>query len=183
MWFETTKVFLTSGAATGGQSLNAFDNALRSAGIADFNLIRVTSIVPPSIPVYHLPRTRRLVRGEGQLIPTIYEAISSNEIGRRIAVAVGVGMTAPGQKGAGIIFTYSCQGTKDEAERIVRTMVKEGMHAKGYARHRCKVASAAAIVQKTWTVVIAAAVFCDRELEKLFSLKLSPSSGSAKKPK
>ena len=46
-WFETGAVILTHGWSRGGSAINAFDNALRAARIADFNLLRVTSIVPP----------------------------------------------------------------------------------------------------------------------------------------
>jgi len=179
MWFDTTKVFLTAGAGIGGQALNAFDNALRDARIADFNLIRVTSIVPPGIPVYHLPAGLEPIKGEGLLIPTIYEAISSKKVGREIAAAVGIGITIPAVKGAGIIFTYSCFGSKKKAEETVREMVAEGMRAKGYLKHRYEISAASAIVEKDWTCVMASAVFCDKHLEKFF-LSSSKSKSSAK---
>src|SRR6185295_4595230 len=174
MWFDTTKVFLTAGVGTGGQALNAFDKALRDARIADFNLIRVTSIVPPGIPVYHLPSGLEPIKGQGLLIPTIYEAISSKRAGRQISAAVGIGITIPAAKGAGIIFTYSCFGSKKKAEDTVREMVAEGMRAKGYLKHRCEISAASAIVGKDWTCVMASAAFCDKHLERLFLSRVKP---------
>jgi len=168
MWFKTTKVFLTAGTGTGGKALNAFDSALRNAKIADFNLIRVTSIVPAGIPVHHLSPDIKVIKGEGSLIPTIYESISSKKAGREISAAVGIGITVPPTKGAGVIFTYSCSGPKRKAEETVRKMVEEGMNAKGYLKHRCEIAGTSAIVEKDWTCVVAAAVFCDAHLERFF---------------
>lgn len=184
MWFKTTKVFLTAGVGVGRQALNAFDNALRDANIADFNLIRVTSIVPPGIPVHHISPSSEFIKGEGLLIPTIYEAISSKKVGREISAAVGIGITVPAEKGAGIIFTYSCFGSKKKAAETVREMVEEGMRAKGYLKHRCEIAAASAIVEKDWTCVIASAVFCDKHLERFFTSpppKPKPSAKSAPK--
>ena len=45
----------TAGHAEGGTTLNAFDNALLAAGIGNINLIKVSSILPPDVPVVELP--------------------------------------------------------------------------------------------------------------------------------
>lgn len=39
-------VSLTSGHAEGMDDMTSFDNALKAAGIADLNLIKVSSMVP-----------------------------------------------------------------------------------------------------------------------------------------
>ena len=41
------KVFLTSGKGMHESRLGAFENALRQAGIEKYNLVRVSSIMPP----------------------------------------------------------------------------------------------------------------------------------------
>jgi pyruvoyl-dependent arginine decarboxylase len=168
MWFDTTAVFLTKGASTGGQSLNAFDNALRAARIVDFNLIKVSSIVPSGIPISHLSGKHKVIKGNGLLMPTIYEFVSSNELGAKIAVGVGVGLTIPNTKDAGVIFTYSCIGSKRDVERVIAGMVSEGMRAKGYTNHRCEMVAISAIVKRPWTCILAAACFCDDEIVKRF---------------
>lgn len=167
MWFKTTKVLLTTGHGTGGQALVAFDCALRTAGIADFNLIRVTSIVPPGIPVINLVPTDQLIRGEGRMIPTVYETICSNKVGAEISVAVGVGLTPQDEPGAGIIYTYSCFGPKIQADKTIREMIAETMKLKSLHQHRCEVAVTSAVVKKPWTSVLAAALFCDKDLDTI----------------
>ena len=163
MWFETTRVFLTAGKAHGGTALNAFDNALREAGVADFNLIRVTSIIPPQISVEHL--VNREIKGRGLLIPAVYETISSKKRGTRISAAVGVGVT---ERESGMIFSYSNKGSRKEIETVVCKMVDEGMKAKGHSKYNCEVASASVVVSEAWACVFASVVFCERDTERMF---------------
>lgn len=167
MWFETKLVVLTSGYSVGGSPLNAFDNALRQAGIADFNLIRVSSIVPPRVPVRHLKPGVRPVSGEGLMVPAIYETQTSKSIGLVMASAVGVGVARDRDR-AGVVFVSSCEGPEDEAVASVREMVEEGMRAKGIIEYDCEVASAATTVTEAWTAVLAAAFFCDADIAGVF---------------
>lgn len=173
-WFKTTRVVLTAGAATGGTTLNAFDNALRKAGIADFNLIKVTSIVPPGVPVCHLRTSEgSSVAGEGLMLPAVYETLSSDKAGVEISAGVAVGMPPSNIRGAGLIFAYSCEGSKEQVEQVLRAMVEEGVGVKGYPDYRFESSSVSAITSKPWTCVFAAAAFCDPKIEQLLSLELT----------
>lgn len=167
MWFETESVVLTAGAGDGGTDLNAFDNALRAGGIADFNLIKVTSIVPPSVPVYILPKGRYLIVGDGLMVPTIYGTVASMERGTRIAVAVGAGVPTDPTR-AGVVFVHSCIGAKKRADQVVRAMVDEGMAAKGIDTYTVSTAAASVVVRDTWSAVVAAALFCDTDVFHTF---------------
>ena len=42
------KLFLTKGVGRHKEKLSSFELALRSAGIAEYNLVKVSSIVPPN---------------------------------------------------------------------------------------------------------------------------------------
>ena len=42
-----SKIYITKGTGKGSTSISAFDAALEEAGIADYNLIYLSSIVPP----------------------------------------------------------------------------------------------------------------------------------------
>lgn len=82
------KFFLTAAGSEGNNELNAFDNALMKARIGNINLIRVTSILPPSAeyaPDLQIP--------PGSLVPTAYGYIISEVPGELIAAAVGVGFS------------------------------------------------------------------------------------------
>jgi arginine decarboxylase len=165
MWFETKRVVLTAGTGVGGSSLNAFDNALRNAGIADFNLIKVSSIVPPGVPVCRLRVGTQPVRGEGLMVPTIYADMESVEIDAEVAVAVGAGIPTVDDSAAGIVFVSYCAGRRKDAEHAVEEMVREGMEEKRAGLHEIAVASAHAVVERPWTAVVAAALFMDSTIE------------------
>ncbi len=48
-------VGVTAAVGVGPTSLAAFDDALVSAGIANFNLVRLSSVIPPGTSVRHVP--------------------------------------------------------------------------------------------------------------------------------
>jgi arginine decarboxylase len=45
------KIHLSSGIGTGPTKLSAFDSALNHAGIANYNLIRLSSVIPPETEI------------------------------------------------------------------------------------------------------------------------------------
>ena len=55
---------LTSGVGTGPTELAAFDAALLDAGIANFNLIRLSSVIPPGSVIRRPPGGRASPAGE-----------------------------------------------------------------------------------------------------------------------
>lgn len=172
MWFETKRVYLTAGTAAGLTPLNAFDNSLVAAGIAHFNLIRVSSIVPAGVPVEHLRSGSVIVDGEGRMAPTIYETIMSSDRGCEIASAVGVAVPRD-QARCAVVFTYSGPVSRNQAEQRVSDMVTESMQVRGCTEYDIVVKAASAIVEKENTMVLSAAVFCDADLCVVFESNLS----------
>src|SRR5258705_11052120 len=79
-----TMAAATAGHAEGGTTLNAFDNALLAAGIGNINLIKVSSILPPEVPVIDLPKIK-----PGAIVPTAYAAMTSETPGETAPAAVG----------------------------------------------------------------------------------------------
>ena len=57
---KVTLAAATAGHAEGGTALNAFDNALLAAGIGNINLIKISSILPPDVPVIELRRDEKV---------------------------------------------------------------------------------------------------------------------------
>lgn len=115
-----TKFFMVSGFGEGITSLNAFDSALMNAGVANTNLLRVTSILPPGckeVKPFKLPY--------GALVPVVYSLKTSSTKDELISAGVGAGIPVDKEK-PGLLMEYSCRGSKKEAERILREMVEEG---------------------------------------------------------
>lgn len=110
---------LVKGAAEGRTRLNAFDNALLEAGVGDTNLMRMSSILPPSavqkpIDAIELPK--------GGLIPLAYAAIDSSTPGQFISSAVAAGIPEDDTE-PGVIMEFEDHSRLADVEAIVRQMV------------------------------------------------------------
>ena len=108
---KVTMAAATAGHAEGGTTLNAFDNALLAAGIGNINLIKVSSILPPEVPVIDLPKIK-----PGAIVPTAYAAMTSETPGEIVAAAVGYALPDDPAKN-GVIMEFHGVASKAEAER------------------------------------------------------------------
>ena len=89
--FVPTRVFFTKGIGKHKEKLNSFELALRSAGIERFNLVSVSSILPPGCKL--ITREKGLQKLEqGQITYTVMSKNSSNEPGRLLVAAIGWAM-------------------------------------------------------------------------------------------
>jgi len=176
MWFNTKLVALASGAATGGSAINAFDNALRNAGIADFNLLRVSSIIPPQTPIHRLDPAMGIVKGVGRMIPAVYETLITDTVGETVAVGIGVGVPR-GSDDSGVIFPASGSGTGDQVEAKLKTIIDEGMVSmRRVGSYDLRTIIAEATSEGPWTCVVAALLFFDDDLTPLVAKNLVPLS-------
>lgn len=89
MPFVAREMFLTYGVGRHREKLASFELALRDANIAEYNIVRVSSIFPP--------RCKMVSRNEGvkklhpgQVLFTVVAETSTNEPHRLIASSIGV---------------------------------------------------------------------------------------------
>ncbi len=68
----TPHIRVSAGAGSGRTPLSAFDAALREAGVADFNLVRLSSVIPPGALVETVQGEDQLVGGHGDLLYCVY---------------------------------------------------------------------------------------------------------------
>lgn len=144
------KAFITAGAAEGTKALTAFDKALLAAGIGNLNLVRVSSILPPSCEF-----VERLDIPPGSLVPTAYGSIVSGSPGELIAAAVGIGFS---DDSFGTIMEFSGRCSAADAEREVTAMVHEAFAERGMELADLKVAAAEIRVDRTPAAAVAAVV-------------------------
>jgi arginine decarboxylase len=85
------KIFLTKGAGTHKERLTSFELALRDAGIASYNLVYVSSIVPPSCNVLPKNEVLELLK-PGQILFRVMSRIDTNEPNRLMAAAIGLAL-------------------------------------------------------------------------------------------
>lgn len=132
MWILPTRVVLTSGTGTGSTALRALDAALLNAGIGDFNLVRVSSIVPAGAEVCYMERGGKgyvAKISKGTIIPVVYSMVTSGEVGETIAAALAVGIPQDRNRN-GVIFEASVVGSKQTAEDQACRMVEEALLAR-----------------------------------------------------
>jgi arginine decarboxylase len=82
-------LFFTRGVGRHREKLTSFELALRDAGIAQFNLVRVSSIFPPHCKVFTRQRGLKVLRA-GQIVHVVMSENATNEPHRLIAASVGV---------------------------------------------------------------------------------------------
>lgn len=87
--FVPKELFFTKGVGTHREKLTSFEQALRTAGIAACNLVRVSSIFPPGCQI--VSRQEGIRRLEpGQITFVVMSEAATNEPHRLIAATVGV---------------------------------------------------------------------------------------------
>lgn len=88
-----TKVFFTKGVGIAKEQLASFESALRSAGIEKFNLVSVSSILPPGCK--KIPREKGLeLLKAGEIVHCVLARNSTNEPNRLVAASIGCAMPA-----------------------------------------------------------------------------------------
>src|SRR5262244_4583229 len=87
--FGAKRIFLTQGVGKHREKLSSFEMALRSAGIAQYNLVRVSSIFPPHCKLVTPHEGHKLLRS-GQVLHVVMSENATNEAHRLLAASVGV---------------------------------------------------------------------------------------------
>jgi arginine decarboxylase len=82
------KVFFTRGVGVHKEKLNSFELALRDARIEKYNLVRVSSILPPECQIISRAKGLSYLK-PGEIVYTVLSTNSSNEKGRIISAAIG----------------------------------------------------------------------------------------------
>ena len=82
-------IFLTRGVGRHREKLSSFEMALRDCGIAQFNLVRVSSIYPPGCE-FVKPKRGLAELKPGQIVHVVMSEVSTNEPRRLMAASVGV---------------------------------------------------------------------------------------------
>lgn len=145
MMVKTPDIYaLVTGAAEGNSPLNAFDNALLEAGVGDTNLMRMSSILPPSagqveIESMNLPK--------GGLIPLAYANIVESTPGQIISSAVAAGIPEDDTE-PGVIMEHSDTAPLAEVKAAVEQMVRDAFSYRGRKLREIKMVGAEHTVEK-----------------------------------
>lgn len=130
---------LVSGIGEDQFQLVSFDKALLCSKIADYNLVKVSSILPPGCKEENVVTVKK-----GSILFTAYASISSCKSGI-ISAAVGVGIPQSIDE-VGVIMEFSCMDREDISVSHVREMIQTSMRLRKINIQEIKTASAEAFV-------------------------------------
>ena len=91
--FMPTKAFVTKGVGRHKEKLTSFELALRDARVAQFNLVRVSSIFPPHCELVSPDEGLKNMR-PGQVVFAVVAEAQTNEPSRLAAAAIGLAIPA-----------------------------------------------------------------------------------------
>jgi len=104
-------MFLTRGVGRAKDKLASFEAALRQAGIAAFNLVKVSSILPPECKIISKSKgVAELL--PGQIVHVVMSENQSNEPHRLLSASIGVAVPAD-KKQYGYLSEYHSFGEKE----------------------------------------------------------------------
>lgn len=174
------KIFFTKGVGKHKRRLESFELALRDAGIEKYNLVRVSSILPPGCKIISREAGQKELK-PGQILYCVLSENSSNEPNRLIAASIGCAIPADNTKYGYLSEHHSFGETEekagDYAEDLAACMLATTLGIKFNVEEdyderkevwkmsneivRTRNITQTAIVGKKglWTTVIAAAVF------------------------
>jgi arginine decarboxylase len=95
--FVPTKVFLTKGVGRHKYQLKSFEEALRKAGVAQQNLVQVSSILPPGCKVISKEKGLQQLT-PGEICYCVMARADTDEHGRLVASSVGIAVPKDGNK-------------------------------------------------------------------------------------
>lgn len=155
------KVFFTGGVGTHSEYLESFEVALRDAGIEKFNLVTVSSILPPNCKIVRKKEGLKELNA-GEIVFCVMSRISSNEPRRILSSSVGCAL--PQDMGKhGYISEYHAYGeivedVGEHAGKLARSMYstwtnEEPLKTFNVAR------SSSVDEDGNWMTVISTAVF------------------------
>ncbi len=122
--FVAKKIFLTKGVGKHRERLSSFELALRSAGIASCNLVRVSSIFPPHCKL--IPRTEGLkLLKPGQVAFVVLSENSTREPHRLIAASIGLALPADKSMYGYLSEHHSFGETEDRAGEYAEELAAE----------------------------------------------------------
>lgn len=174
------KVFFVKGVGHHAAKLQSFELALRDANIEKFNLVKVSSILPPNCEEISVEEGLSMLN-PGQIVFLVLSRASSNELNRLLTASIGVAKPAD-DNSYGYLSEHHAFGKKpehvaDDAEDLAATMLattlgidfdpdqayderKEIYYMSGRIVETKSITASTVVKEEDeWATVVAAAVF------------------------
>lgn len=157
------EIKVVCGVGTGKTTLSAFDNALKDAGVYNYNLIALSSIIPPNCTVSKVKRFETPPEEWGYRLYVIKAEIRSEEAGKFIAAGLGWYQL---EDGRGLFCEHEIKGetrvaVESEIKLRIKNSLKDFCKFRGLKFNESKIHSAVSITQikSSPTCVLVLAVY------------------------
>lgn len=117
---------LVTGAGSDNHVISSFDSALLDAGVGNYNLVRVSSILPPNCA-----QEKEILQPAGSVLFTAYATLTTN-VNEMIASAIAVAIPCDMEQ-YGVIMEYSNRINKVSAINIARELAENAMKKRNIA--------------------------------------------------
>lgn len=112
---------ISRGSGEGQTLLSAFDAALGSAGVADFNLIRLSSVIPPGSVVVESTGPDQLKGGFGDVLYCVYASGWATAPGAEVWSGVAWSLRRD-DSGAGLFVEHSGGSEADVRQQLTGSL-------------------------------------------------------------
>jgi len=150
------KLFFTKGIGIADDPLLSFEYALRDARIEKFNLVAVSSIVPPNIKIVSIEEGLKHLKA-GEVVFCVMSRFTSNKKGKEIFSSIGVALPEKKNVNGYITEYHGFYSRKEEghAKEMAKLMLESNLKVK--AKENFEIFNKAKV--KKCTTVISAAIF------------------------
>ncbi|NVM31643.1 MAG: pyruvoyl-dependent arginine decarboxylase [Candidatus Helarchaeota archaeon] len=149
------QIIIVKGIGEGSTALSAFDDALHDAGIDNFNLVELSSIVPKNATI-EIRDQFDIPYEVGQIQPVVLSHTESNEKGLEISAGLGWVLASEG----GVFIEISgCFGEKECLENINLSLDDMVKRRTWNWDKNINTYTASTIVKDSFTSVVVCAVY------------------------
>lgn len=115
------KIFITSSTGSGNTELSAFDKALFNGGVANTNLIILSSIIPPD-PEIIIEKPKILESEYGKRLYVVLAQNRTSEVNQKISAGIGWVVEKNSRFG---LFVEHQGGSKQEVEQLIKSSLTD----------------------------------------------------------
>lgn len=139
------------GAAAGRTELGAFDRALAEAGVGDYNLVRLSSVLPPGATVAETGRVDR-EHPVGTPVGVVLAERAAGESGETVAAGIGWAIADEGG-----IFMEASGSSPESCRRRIEASLADAREGRNWDWHLdARTVVRSRVVDETACVVVAA---------------------------
>jgi len=118
---EPLTIRVSTGTGTGRTTLAAFDAALTAAGVGDYNLVRLSSVVPPGSQVLEVDGGGQLVGEHGDALYCVYAEAHAQLPGHEAWAGVAWSLRDDGS-GAGLFVEHEGPSHEQVATDLIHSL-------------------------------------------------------------